>query len=81
MMNNFQASLKLLDPKQAKFLSIREKLDIFFLDYQIMPLFVQESYLACYSSFNTGPDDMMKAATAAEYISFADVLGDQVMQK
>ena len=61
MMNNFQAALKLLDPKQAKF-----------LDYQIMPLFVQESYLNCYGGFNSGPDELSKIAAAAEFISFAD---------
>ena len=81
MMNNFQACLKLLDPKQAKQLSIREKLEIFFLDYPIMPLFVQESYLHCYSNYKNSPEEMFKAADAAEFVSLGDVIADQVMVK
>lgn len=80
MMNNFQASLKLLDPKQARNMSIREKLDIFFLDFSIMPLFVQESYLTCYGSYSSTPEELEKMAAAAEFISFGDVLDNQVMK-
>lgn len=78
MMNNFQACLQLLDPKQAKLLSIREKLDIFFLDFGIMPLFVQESYIGAYSSY-TNAQEMETLATAAEFISLGDMLDYQVM--
>ena len=79
MMNNFQGSLKLLDPKQAKHLSIRDKMDIFFLDFHIMPLFVQESYLNCYTAYSTSAEELMKIASAAEFISLGDVIGEQVV--
>ena len=49
MINNFEAALRLLNcgekPLDDKYPSFRQKLDLFFVDYEFVPLLVQESYL------------------------------------
>jgi hypothetical protein len=51
MINNFEAARKMLnwgDPNE-KFEEVyplfRQRLDLFFIDYELIPLLVQESYL------------------------------------
>ena len=50
-MNVFEGAGLLLNPKDAKKLSIREKMDIFFLDWSLMPLFLQENYLNAFGHY------------------------------
>ena len=76
MLNIFKAAAKLLDASQSKRLKISEKLDLFFLDYNIMPLMVHESYTKCYH----GPDQMSKIASASDFLSFGDTISLQVWQ-
>jgi hypothetical protein len=49
MMNNFESANKLLNngevPLNIKYPTFRQKLDLFFIDYDFIPLLVQESYL------------------------------------
>ena len=80
MLNNFQAALKLLDPKQSKIMTLREKMDLFFLDFGIMPLFVQENYLMAYG--NTYEAQAMQSiASAADFISVGDLISIDVNQR
>ena len=81
MTNNFNACLKLLDPKIAKTLKLKDKLDIFFLDWNILPLFVQESYLSCYTGYQSSAAEIEKVANAAEFISMGDTIYDAIMDK
>lgn len=62
-------------------MTLNDKLDLYFNDHQIMPLFVQDNYLkANFSKSNglTGPDKVLKdldlAAKAAEAISDGDLV-------
>jgi replication factor C subunit 1 len=48
--NTFQAAQSLLNEEQRKKLKFREKLDLFFLDYDLMPLIIHDSYLLAMKS-------------------------------
>ena len=49
MINNFDAAHRLLNcgekPLDAVYPTFRQKLDLFFIDYEFIPLLVQEAYL------------------------------------
>ena len=77
MLNNFQAALKILDPKQSKIMPFREKMDIFFLDFGLMPLFVHENYLMAYGNTYEA-NAMSNIASAADFISVGDLLSIEV---
>ena len=77
MMNNFNAALKVLDPKQTKLMSIRDKLNIFFLDFGLMPLFIHENYLMSYGNTYEA-SAMANIAAAADFISVGDLIAIDV---
>ena len=76
MLNNFNAALKLLDPKNNR-QKIHEKMAYFFLDFGIMPLFVQENYLLAYGN-TTDADALSNMASAADFISIGDSIAISV---
>jgi hypothetical protein len=49
MINNFDAANKLLNHGEVslnkRYPTFRQKMDLFFIDYEFIPLLVQESYL------------------------------------
>ena len=79
MLNVFSAATKLLDPKNSA-QRFHEKLDYFFLDFGIMPLFVQENYLQAYGN-TTNVNDIANMANAAEFISLGDSIGANVVKQ
>ena len=75
MLNNWDAAYKLLnhgaDSLQKKFPSFREKLDLFFVDYDWVPLLIQDSYLNALDKRST-IEDLEIMAEASEFISLGD---------
>jgi replication factor C subunit 1 len=69
MLNTFDACQKLLSHER---LSTRERLDLYFIDFQIMPLFVHQNYLSA-------AQNIQEAADAAEYLSTGDLINSHVM--
>jgi len=45
MLSNFEAATKLLNRFEFSKMSIRKKIDLFFIDYDLIPLLVAENYL------------------------------------
>lgn len=43
MLNAFEASTKLLTRRDHKDLSYKQRLDLFFIDYSLVPLLIQEN--------------------------------------
>lgn len=76
MLNVFQAAQKLLNSKDAKQLSFNEKLQLYFLDNGIMPLFIQDHYLTSfgYNSDSNSLRDVNIMAEMADCISYASLL-------
>ncbi len=45
LLSNFDAATKLLNRFEFSKMSIRKKIDLFFIDYDLIPLLVAENYL------------------------------------
>lgn len=72
MINNFEAAHRLLNCGHKPLgKSFREKLDLFFIDYDFVPLLVQESYLGAMQG-RSEMLDIESMAEAAEFISLGD---------
>lgn len=75
MLNNWDAAYRLLnhgaDSLNNKFPSFRDKLDLFFVDYDWVPLLIQDSYLNALDKRST-PEDLEIMAEASEFISLGD---------
>ena len=77
MINNFDAAHRLLNcgekPLDAKYPFFRQKLDLFFIDYDFIPLLVQECYLNAFRD-RKSLEDLEAMADAADMISVGDTL-------
>ena len=71
MIGHFEAGSRLLDRKQTKQLRHREKVDLFFIDFDFIPLLVHENYL---SAMTNEPNQLKRMSLAADSISLADVM-------
>lgn len=76
MINNFEAAYRLLNAGRNnlndKYPTFKDKLDLFFIDYDWVPLLIQEGYLGSMEKRNSD-EDIETMATAAEFISEGDV--------
>lgn len=75
MLNPFDACQKLLQSngKKKAMLSMGARLDMFYLDADMMPLMVHENYLSAFEKRRgDSQDDMNTAAKAAEMIALGD---------
>jgi replication factor C subunit 1 len=72
MMNNFDAAGKLLRAYDTSKLSHRQQMDLFFIDYDLIPLLIHQNYLEAMGN------DLDKLAEAADSIAFGDVLNSQI---
>ena len=73
MLSNFDAATKLFNRREMSRLSHKEKIDLAFVDYELIPLLVQENYLAACDINN-----LSAMAEAAESISLGDCLGNSI---
>jgi hypothetical protein len=73
MINNFEAAHRLLNMGQGNLSkrAFRDKLDLFFVDHEWVPLLVQESYLTSMSK-RSSYKDIQVMADAADCISLGD---------
>lgn len=79
MINNFQAAHKLLNSNEFRDMDYRERMDMFFIDYDFVPLLVQENYLKAFeSNWGNGMADLKRMANAASYISMSDTVQKRV---
>ena len=70
MLTNFDAASKLMNRGENKKMELRDKLDLFFIDYDLIPLLIQENYLgACSRDIN-----LETLVNTAESIAFGDVI-------
>ena len=84
MINNFDAAAKLLDcgnpTFDQKYSTFRQKIDLFFIDHEFVPLLVQESYINCFDEGANSMRDLEKLATANEMMSVGDLCNIQIRQ-
>lgn len=77
MVSNFDASAKLLTKTVLRKLNFREKLNLFFIDYDLIPLLIHENYLTCYSN-NKSKEDLKSLVKTTEHISVGDLLEKKI---
>ena len=81
MINNFDAAHRLLNHGQKnlneKYPSFASKMDLFFIDYDLIPLLVQENYLYALGE-RKSLEDIEKMADAADFMSLGDEINRQV---
>jgi replication factor C subunit 1 len=75
MINNFDAAHRLLNHgavnMNIKYPQFRQKMDLFFIDYDLIPLLVQENYLTGLGE-RKSLNDLEDMAKAADFISLGD---------
>jgi hypothetical protein len=75
MISNFDAAMRLLNHGKNSlndnFPLFRQKLDLFFIDSDLIPLLIQESYLNSMGDRKT-LDDIERMANASDFISLGD---------
>ncbi len=81
MISNFDAAHRLLDHGKRnlnlQYPTFREKMDLFFIDYELIPLIIQENYLTAMGD-RRSPDDIEAMANASEFISLGDTCNVQL---
>ncbi len=73
MLNPFEAAAKLLNRRDNQNMKFSEKLNMFFVDFDMVPLIIHENYLSTYGATRS-PDDVQKMAESADYISLGDCI-------
>jgi replication factor C subunit 1 len=76
MINNFDAAAKLLRRSDQRSLRYKEKLDLFYVDYDLIPLLIHENYLSAMGA-NT-KESLERAAEAADSIALGDLLNKKI---
>eukprot|EP00347_Sterkiella_histriomuscorum_P014045 403362369 len=79
MLNAFTASQKFLNRKEFHQMSFKDKVNLFFIDPDLMPMFIQENYLTAFGQLSK-PEDLMRLADVADYISMGDQINNQIRQ-
>ncbi|CAE8736092.1 unnamed protein product, partial [Polarella glacialis] len=78
MLSPFDACKKLLNSSEGSRLSFRDRLDMFFVDYSLMGLLVQENYLKSVDKKPVTLDLLNKCAYAADLMTCGDVINERV---
>ena len=79
-LNNFNAANKLLNYSEYSKMSYSDKLSMFFVDYDFVPLLVQENYLSAFEPNiqNRKYTEPQRLAQAANFIALGDVVNQKV---
>ena len=79
MLKNFDAAKELLNSKSHS-LPYRQLLDLYFIDYDLIPLLIQENYLSTFPSQNykNKKEELESISLAADLISESDVIDKQI---
>ncbi len=72
MLTGFNAAAKLLNYQAG--LKLNEKYDLFFVDYSMIPLLIQDCYLRSYPAHSRSTQDLDAVWRAADSISKSEVL-------
>ena len=82
MINNFEAGTRLLnfDVQQRLYPKFPQKVNLYFIDYDMVPLLVQDQYLNAMYEQKTDLDTIERMAEASEFISLGDTLNIRVRQ-
>ena len=74
MLTPFEACKSLMGPTDS--MSINDRLDMFFVDYDLIPLLIQQNYPKCFQ-----PGEIQAMSKSAQLVSFGDVISRTVRQE
>jgi replication factor C subunit 1 len=79
MLKNFDAAKELLSCKSHS-LPYRQLLDLYFIDYDLIPLLIQENYLSTFPSqnFKNKKEELESISLSADLISESDVIDKKI---
>ena len=79
MLKNFDAAKELLSCKSHN-KSFRDLLDLYFIDYDLIPLLIQENYLSTFPSqnFKSTQEELDSISLASDLISYSDVIDKKI---
>jgi replication factor C subunit 1 len=77
MLNAFEACKRLLNKNEVRNLSHRARLDLFFIDFDLIPNLIHENYL---SAFGSGKSltDIKRLVKCADNISLGDIIDKKI---
>eukprot|EP01022_Parablepharisma_sp_SALTPOND_P035931 TRINITY_DN9704_c0_g1_i1.p2 TRINITY_DN9704_c0_g1~~TRINITY_DN9704_c0_g1_i1.p2 ORF type:complete len:396 (+),score=48.87 TRINITY_DN9704_c0_g1_i1:2431-3618(+) len=73
MLTPMEAAMRILTKEQFQPLTFQRKLGLFFVDPDILPLYVHDNYLTAYGT-TAGPDDVETMCESSEFISVGDCI-------
>ena len=77
MISNFDASQKLLNSSNSKRMKFRELLDLYFIDYDLIPLLIYENYLSCFH-YPSKTEELNNLAYSSDLLSTSDILEKRI---
>lgn len=77
MISNFDAAAKILKREEMEKLRFRDRLNLFFIDPELIPLLIHENYLSAMGC-NTESKNLERMTEASEAIAFGDVLNKHI---
>ena len=80
MISNFDAATKLLNCINSKRMKFNELLDLFFIDYDLIPLLLYENYLSCFY-YDSKREQLEQLSFEADQISASDLLDKRIRLK
>jgi replication factor C subunit 1 len=77
MLNAFEACKRLLNKNEMKNLSHRARLDLFFIDFDLIPNLIHENYLSAFGNARS-LGDIKRLVKCADNISFGDIIDKKI---
>ena len=74
MINNFDAATKLLNRSEFSKLSIKDRISLFFIDYDMIPMIFQENYISSMYKGECTANELENLALASECIAESDIV-------
>ena len=76
--NSFQAIQKLLNVKENRAMNFKRKMELFFIDYSLMPLLCYENYITTFANGQESLQDLERAAMCSDMFSHADQINELI---
>lgn len=80
MLGPFDACKKLLNSSEASRLSMRDRLDMFFVDFSLVSLLVQENYLKTVERRPVDCELLNRCAYSADLITLGDIMNTRITE-
>jgi len=78
MISNFDAATKLMRNSEFKNLNLRQRMNLFFIDYNLIPLLFHENYLNTVHKDQTSTESLEKLVRATNSVAEADTISKHI---